>query len=311
MFLHLISDDLQSLRQYPQNVLSDFHINLAKPIHLEGEWEMCLHEIQIPHSWHENRQLDFSVHITLSGTFISSTSSENVSFTTDSGWKINGSELTPMNETFKYSNEYFNENISDFIYSFNKSYRIEETTSDIDSILTRLNEKIPYLEFVRNDENYIDINFLKNKAHLITDSYTIHSSGITYLALSDPLRKILGFRNNTFTTSDFNQVNPLIVSSFHPFLPRKLQIIGVHCDLIESQMVSSSYQQILRFVPVERKNDSVSQTNTFLNPLYVPLRKKNFDSIQIRLLDLDLTRVPFEGGVVIACVHFRKKQKNI
>ena len=76
-------------------------------------------------------------------------------------------------------------------------------------------------------------------------------------------------------------------------------------------MVSSFYQQILRFVPVERKNDSVSQTNTFLNPLYVPLRKKNFDSIQIRLLDLDLKRVPFEGGVVIACVHFRKKQKSI
>ena len=98
---------------------------------------------------------------------------------------------------------------------------------------------------------------------------------------------------------------PIITVKDHTFVPVDIQSIGIHCYLIESQFVSNSFQQLLRFVPSERKKYTTSQTNTFINPLYLPLRKNNFNTIRMQLLDLDMNRIPFEGGVIILCLHFR------
>ena len=49
MLIYLMSDDIESLRQHPENVVSDFKINLAQKIELNGEWEVVLVEAQIIH----------------------------------------------------------------------------------------------------------------------------------------------------------------------------------------------------------------------------------------------------------------------
>ena len=55
MLIYLMSDDIESLHQHPENVVSDFKINLAQKIELNGEWEVALVEAQIPYTWVEKK----------------------------------------------------------------------------------------------------------------------------------------------------------------------------------------------------------------------------------------------------------------
>ena len=50
MIIYLMSDDIESLRQHPENVVSDFKINLAQKIELNSDWEVALVEAQIPYT---------------------------------------------------------------------------------------------------------------------------------------------------------------------------------------------------------------------------------------------------------------------
>jgi len=54
-FLTLPSDS--SLDIYPDNTLSEFTVNLPQPMELEGEWEVCLNEIQYPRTWNNVRHI--------------------------------------------------------------------------------------------------------------------------------------------------------------------------------------------------------------------------------------------------------------
>ena len=55
MLIYLMSDDIESLNQHPENVVSDFKINLAQKVELNGEWEVALVEAQIPYTWVEKK----------------------------------------------------------------------------------------------------------------------------------------------------------------------------------------------------------------------------------------------------------------
>ena len=61
MLIYLYSSDLNSLDYYPNNVLSDFRIQLPQRHQLEGEWEIALLQAQIPFSWVDERSASLYV----------------------------------------------------------------------------------------------------------------------------------------------------------------------------------------------------------------------------------------------------------
>ena len=79
----------------------------------------------------------------------------------------------------------------------------------------------------------------------------------------------------------------------------------VYCDLLEYVAVGDARAPLLHIVSAAGSNGDII-TKTFEEPVYVPLQKKNFDSIEIDIRD-DLGRsIAFENGRVILTLHFRR-----
>ncbi len=79
----------------------------------------------------------------------------------------------------------------------------------------------------------------------------------------------------------------------------------IYCDIIQSQLVGDSQVPLLRIVPVEGK-DGERVNRSFLSPQYLPISKKEFDTIEVNIKRDTGEKVPFEAGRVLITLHFRK-----
>ena len=66
MLIYLFSNDSKSLKLYPNNVLSDFRIQLPHSFNLSGKWEIALMELQFPYTWIEEKMRNLFIRYRLS-----------------------------------------------------------------------------------------------------------------------------------------------------------------------------------------------------------------------------------------------------
>lgn len=82
----------------------------------------------------------------------------------------------------------------------------------------------------------------------------------------------------------------------------------VYCDIIESQIISDTYAQVLKVFTRKNKLDDVTIfSKEFHNLEYVPILKKEFDTIEINLRTITGELMPFIHGISNLKLHFRKK----
>ena len=82
----------------------------------------------------------------------------------------------------------------------------------------------------------------------------------------------------------------------------------VYSDIVEPNIVGGSKVSLLRVVrPSGRDGETVERT--FETPLYYPVAKSTFETIEISLNQDDGTLVPFERGKVHVVLHFRRRKK--
>ena len=79
----------------------------------------------------------------------------------------------------------------------------------------------------------------------------------------------------------------------------------VYCDILEHVAIGDTRAPLLRIVDKpERTHGNVHQT---LNPiLYVPLQKKNFDTVEINIMTDTGVPVPFRFGKAFVVLEFRR-----
>lgn len=81
----------------------------------------------------------------------------------------------------------------------------------------------------------------------------------------------------------------------------------VYCDVLEHVLVGDTKSPLLRIVQVDGKgNDTVHAR--YEKPIYVPLQKKHFESIEIDIRTDTGKPIPFEYGKVIVTLHFRLRK---
>ena len=81
-----------------------------------------------------------------------------------------------------------------------------------------------------------------------------------------------------------------------------------YCDIVDYSVIGNTYSQLLRALEVPTNKDFGDQVVlTYPNPIYVPILKKEFQSIEIDIKEETGKSVPFEFGRVIIVLHFRKK----
>jgi hypothetical protein len=86
---------------------------------------------------------------------------------------------------------------------------------------------------------------------------------------------------------------------------RGCNTLFVYCDVAEDVIVGDTKAPLLRTVNVEGEyGDTVHKI--YSTPLYVPVRKSQFDTIEINIRDETGQLVPFTFGRTIVTLHFRR-----
>ena len=113
------------------------------------------------------------------------------------------------------------------------------------------------------------------------------------------LRDFLGFSDDRFKTGRY-------VSRYPLELDAGISEIFVYSDIVSSSHVGDSYAPLLRIIPCsnEKGEQIVKHYET---PIYFPLRKHFFDSVEIELGSASGEKIVFSGGKTIVCLSFRRK----
>ena len=84
----------------------------------------------------------------------------------------------------------------------------------------------------------------------------------------------------------------------------------VYCDIIQSQYtqyVGDALVPLLRIVPVEEK-DGERISKSFIRPQYLPVSRKQIETIEVYIKRDTGESVPFELGRVLLTLHFRQSR---
>ena len=286
-YIYLKSSD--SLDVYPDNVLSDFCVKLPQSIELEGSWELALVEIQYPTSW---EKYPYSLWVQYG---------VNCYFSMER-------KILPFSERIELeiSKVKTGDRIKKLMDQFNTRSKLllmgrEEDTRRI-YITTKSDETICH--HIRNECKNLDPWNMDKEPDDIKDRECVQARAtIDSLVLSQDLANILGYGSSRRHTRAFQ-----LIARDPPFVPLFPSSIYVHCDIVEHQLTGSSYEQILRVVPVHHTQDRNSvQSMIYDRPYFKSLYKKHFDTIRIKIHDENNSRIRFEGGVIVIVLALRKQ----
>lgn len=170
-----------------------------------------------------------------------------------------------------------------------KSYTIPSGHySSLQSIITTMNE------LIQSSDHKDNVHFSFNS---VSRKVTARIGESLELFFSD-VGALLGFKPDTLYSKTTTAPNAADLDyGFHN--------LYAYCSLVQSQFLGDSQVQLLRAINVEGK-DGDHITKSFLNPQYLSLNQKQFDSVEVSLRLDTGQKVPFEFGRVLLTLHFRK-----
>ena len=80
----------------------------------------------------------------------------------------------------------------------------------------------------------------------------------------------------------------------------------MYCDIIENMPVGREEAPLLRIVGVDAKQGEIVR-KTYDNPMYIPVRIKKFDTVEIDIKSNTGEYVPFQYSKSEVILHFRKQ----
>ena len=83
--------------------------------------------------------------------------------------------------------------------------------------------------------------------------------------------------------------------------------IYVYTDVVESTVVRDSLVPLLRIVDTGFPSDTLIH-RVYDRPRFLPVQKKNFDSLEISKNTNTGQLAPFDSGTVVIVLHFRERK---
>lgn len=137
----------------------------------------------------------------------------------------------------------------------------------------------------------------------ITKKVVLNIPPHALVGLSPELALILGF-DKADQTNAFNEFYPSQADSVSD-ITGGLHCVYIYCDIVEQVIVGDSLAPLLKAIPVITQKNFVHCI--FENYTYVPIQKKDFDTIQIELYDDFGREIKFESGKLYITLNFIKK----
>jgi len=260
------------MNYYPGNTLTKYVTRLHSSMALEGEWEVGLSEITFPRTWYtvDKRGAHFTIERTKEPQ-----STQNIFSTSETAEILD----------FRITSGYYDK---------------------VQDVLKEMNNAVGRKELVVG--NYVqkkgeDVKFRYNE---VNKKVVINMQERELITLSSTLATILGI---TGTGIDNLGPAPYVFKGNKVCdINRGVTAIYIYCDILEYVPVGDTKAPLLRIVPADGQNGE-SIYRVFEEPRYIPLQKKNFDSIEVDIRDDSGESIPFETGKLAVTLHFRQAQR--
>jgi hypothetical protein len=119
------------------------------------------------------------------------------------------------------------------------------------------------------------------------------------LYFSDALKTKLGFcKSGPFTRGAYGGIESLDIHAGH-------RLMYVYCDIAAYSAIGNTKSPLLRVCDVSGKHGNMNRV-TFTRPFYVPIARREFDTVVINIRDELGRLMPFEFGKSVATLHFRR-----
>lgn len=191
----------------------------------------------------------------------------------------------------------------------------------INSLLETLNRYLKQISMVYGVKiKSPDVVFPQIELNKETKKITIYPGKIDnlkkiYPSLSPRIYSLLGFPTlenkdpDGFLVKiqDNESIKEGIEGLYEYDLTETIHSFYVCTDIVKSSIVGDSFSQFLRIVRIPKGNLKEVVEIVYDHPIYFPLDKKEFQSIEIDIQDETGETVKFNGGFVIIGLHFRPK----
>ena len=196
-----------------------------------------------------------------------------------------------------------------------RTYEIPSGTYSVDELVRRINYEL-----------LVDLNESKSsifEAHGVSlqkvdhahvpkfayDSWTrrakCHLPGGYRFKMSDALYAILGFDKDQLAFQQHSTSNGIVEGNRAVDINGGIHHVFVYCDVVEAVPVGDTLAPLLRVVETQHASQGFIH-EIFNPPRYLPLQKKEFDTIEIYLRTDFGEKIPFESGKVVCTLHFRR-----
>lgn len=128
----------------------------------------------------------------------------------------------------------------------------------------------------------------------------IHNSDNHLVILSWDLLEYLGFQHKLITEQHADVVAPIAFDA-----NRGLNLVYVYCDVASHVIVGDVKSPLLRVCNVAGRHEETVR-NTYERPHYVPIGRRDFDTIEIAINNERGEPMSFIFGKAIVTLHFRR-----
>ncbi len=294
---------------YPNNTLANFTTKLPQYCDLNGEWEVGLYEIQFPVTWYNVTSKETFMRLTDGQgsnnwrDFISRSENtagrEDVSKLAITDWvKVSppGGFYVDPAELVRHINDSiaFNYKSPPIRFSFNtisKLVTIEILVADSSTIGLRMTREMT------------EILGFDLDAQLDIEKEELSTAESLQKARPKKVFRMLSNRNVEFKPLSKKSFTVNRVCDLH----RGFYSLYVYCDVVEPTIVGDVKVPLLRTVNISAE-DSLTVSRLYQTVQYVPVHRRQFDTIEIDIRDDTGRKVPFQRGKVIVSLHFRLKK---
>jgi hypothetical protein len=294
------------MKVHTENKVSNYTTILPNRMELEGEWEVAMVDFSYPVTWHNvSRGEWFKVVV------------DSYDLNAEGPVDVGEGEISISEgryETPKELVDTIRSAWNDYWDRVKKELRNHGAPSDRKMTVpsgTRLTP-IEQLYKQRADISvYPDVNQGSMIIHYNekTNKVKFKMAYMTHhLVLSPKLCDILAIDNEYWTVPGpyWMQDNTKTYESESEIdIHRGCHTLFVYCSIVQDSIVGDVRAPLLRAVTARGKSGATTH-ETFTRPLYVPLKRNSFDTIDVSIKSEDGTFVPFAYGNSYVTLHFRR-----
>ena len=264
---------------FPDNTLTEFTTKLASTIELTDEWEVGLAEIMFPRSWYTIPKDGLKIEVDCSDCI------DTALYKTDEE-KARGYHTIKIYLKGGYYNT------------------MEELVQELNQAAARA---FNYTRVYGGNVKPLDPPAFDYISHAKKIRITLIAG--MYIEFPPELETILGLPSSQNPMGNESTQTLSIEGDHSCDLQAGIHALYVYCDLLQFTHVGNIKAPLLRVVNSGGEAGDVV-TRYYERPRYIPLQKKNFDSIQIIIRDDLGEKIHFENGKVLLTLHFRRAKNK-